>query len=354
MPSVKFIKTILILFIIVLIGAIAYLGNYIYSNVWLLQTSESLNPESNVQVRSFGLNEPVLEDLFFDGVLYFTADVKDDENKFYPQTYTHSFLDSSITQYNTAPSRSFARFDENTDIFISYVTDSDDPDLIDILSFNSSSSEYQYIEGNDGFNEVDLAVSPNKEFYAYSYQKAEDIDEILIENWSVALFSFSGGLVTEIEAAAEPLFINDGQDLLYLKTDGIYRYNIATEESVVVSKIYTELSRAEGYAVTSNDRVLIFTSPNLNLISVQKLNSDFKAVEIGSIVSPGTRYRYPVISPDDEYYVVMAAKDKDFGDAGYQRIDAEIRSIMNSQVLDVINFEGFSPTSVLLHQWLNQ
>lgn len=323
--------------------------------LYLLYITVTSEPPTPPSVISYGLEVGNTGDTTLYGALYFTADVREEGDQLYfPKIYSHSFAEDFSTQYNAAVARSYARKDEFTDLLVAHVTDSDDPDGIDVLAFDKGTSEFAYVAAVGGYNEVELTVSPAGNHYAYGFQSEAGTDELDIGNWNIALHSFGEGEVITLQAASQPVFTENGEDLLYMKKDGIYRYNIDAGESYPFSMLYYDFSRADNFTYNSNGSTLIITSPNLHLISVQNVDFESGAVERGAIVTSDTRYKYPVISPDSRFYAVMAAKDGDFDAESntYSKIDAEIRLIDDADFLERVTFDNFVPSTVILQQWL--
>ena len=306
---------------------------------------------------AYGLATSTPADTHLHGQLYFSAtENPETSSTTLPSIYRYDIGTKDIVPVVSGyPANSFAHGTADFDIMTAYIASSSDPDHIVPAWYHPVSQQLGELKGVGGYYERDIAASPDQTHYAFSYRTAKESDGQNLDNWNVAIIDHDNGDVTTITAAAKPHWMNDGADLLYLKSDGIYRYNLKADASEPVFTRYAHLSNTTDFTVAPDSSSLVLTAPTANLISViQVLDSaNVKLQEKGSIVTGGERYRYPVISPDGRFYAVMHVKEADYASStgDFSRADIQVRPLDSQTVIDTIPVPGFTPSSVALRQW---
>jgi len=334
------IKTGLLIFLgIIILGLGAFTGYYFLINDTQSSNSQNSAPEN------FGLDVEI-EDKNILGKIYFNGVVSENDSQL---IYSYDINEDLVTTYTDVPSHSFAGSIEGYDALIAYALETNDPDGYQPAALKDG--QLFSVNHENKFNEGSLTFDAQNNYYAYHFQNevfAEAQNNIQLENWSVAIHeNKTGALVTIIEAAAKPIFATRGTDvlLIFMKKSGIYMYNTTTNEQALVSEIYTNLSFLEDFTVNYNNTLLIFTSQQTGLISVQgeSLDSDTHN-EIGVIVNSGMEYSNPLISPDDNSYAVLASESN-----ANQAI--EFRLVQNREVLKTLSLGDYLPGFTSLNLW---
>jgi hypothetical protein len=202
------------------------------------------------------------------------------------------------------------------------------------------------------FSETNLVAAPaateNRRWVAYS-ARTIPLDESFtdIDTWQIVLYDTATNDVRVIEGATNPVWLNGESDVLYLTTDGIYRYNLAANAAEPIDTNWNNLDTTAELAVADNSSAAIVTVPALNTIAVYRFSDPVNAVaELeGMIATPGVEYTNPTFSPGDTHYAVIR---EEFGDLTTR---VEIRSIFERPVLDTIALDFNFGLPVRLSDW---
>ncbi len=158
-----------------------------------------------------------------------------------------------------------------------------------------------------------------------------------------------------IPAAFRPQIINDGADILYVKEDGVYRYNLAAEASELVAGSWNNLTTNVGLAAASDSSAFVLTVPELDTIAVYTFTDSLngEAVLQGMIAEEGTSYFDPVMSPDGRQYATLVGHDSDWNQntGNYNSMRVEIRDVLDRTVRGTIPVEFTDSAPVYMLDW---
>jgi hypothetical protein len=280
-------------------------------------------------------------------------------------TFLVDVYSNEVTKFIDYPTRSFALQTDIEEFAIAYVPESDDPDSWQPAWFEQSSDLLGILPNIAGYNESDLTVSvSNGLWYAYSYQTAPNLSVNDIADWNVALHDNTTGRTMIFSSTTEPLFINDGADLLLMQTDAIYSYNLESEEMTSYATEYTNLAHFIDYALSPGDDRLLMTLPTISLISIQSILDDSlvvsddssvvgMTVEVSAVFAAKEGYYYPVISPDGALYAVVMVSETDYDALTglYDDATLQIRDIATNTLIKTIELPEVHPTTVVLEDW---
>ena len=306
------------------------------------------------EIVSYGLDGELPANSNTIGELYFSANRA--ENEFgIPIIFKYNFASDTINAVYAFPAYSYSRGTAESDIAIGYLDNTIDHDGYQPVEINKITKEIKALPNNASLSETDLTFSPDKLHYAYSFRSDEEDNNSLL-NWNVAIFSYETGEPVFIPGAAEPEFINGGTDVVYMANDGLYIYNLSSTLTKPLTTMYQNLTIIDDYAISSDSKTLVITVPSLNIISVAKLNQtnlEQEFNEIGLIKSENKVYRFPEISPDNNFFAVVVASQENFDVStnSYTKTSAEIRALNNHKVLQEVNFEYLKPQSIVLEEW---
>lgn len=302
------------------------------------------------------LDEESLSDSTPYGILYYSGAPQTpqlDGGIGYPTVRSYDFATDQASEIVNVPAQSYAAELDGHQIFLGYNASTTDPDYMEPLWYLAEDGLLGPLPSVSGFNELDLVAARTGARYAYSYQ-TNKTNSIALKDWSIAVHDYDAATTFTIDEAAEPEFINEGRDLVYLKEDGVYLYQTESDTHYLIYDEYQNLSLLDDIAVSPDGSTIILTLPSLNLITILEAHEDMTLSERGRIETPGTKYRHPTISSDNRFYAVMAAKDENAdpeAPGNYTKIDAEVRRISDPEPIDTISFAGLIPTSVKLSYW---
>jgi len=181
---------------------------------------------------------------------------------------------------------------------------------------------------------TDQTVPP---LVAYSYYQGPTDDAAAqadIANWSVVVHDPVAGRTTEITAAVSPRWFNGGADVAFVRRNGIYRYNFATQTEVPVVTNWSALPADTQLAVARNSQAMVMTIPALNAIAVYTLlTSDGSRLrEQGIISTSDAQFVDPVFSPDGRQYAVVRRSAQEPS----ERITVVVRETRSRQPVVVV------------------
>lgn len=201
-----------------------------------------------------------------------------------------------------------------------------------------------------GWNESDLAASPDGIHVALAQQPVavdgEAADDI--SNWQVVVANPEQNTNVVLEAAAMPVWIDGGENLLYTKRDGIYLYNLETGLTGLMYDGYLNLSTAVELAVSPDNQYVALSLPSLNQISVLRVtNSDTVYLEEVRVIQTADRYyRAPVFDPSSQYLATVV-----FSEVGEQVPTVDVYNVLTGESIDTFSLEMFPMTFFKLNAW---
>lgn len=178
--------------------------------------------------------------------------------------------------------------------------------------FSEVDSVYLPLQVTDYAIERDYTISQDDSYiiaYSVTNSDLESDDIYSLDNWSIILKDLnSNDENIEITSAARPQWIN-GSQLLYLKSDGIYTYDLVDRvESKVQwneNEIGFSFSAREELAANKDGSMLVVTSPGENQIIALFLNDENIYELYHDITSTDTIYSSPVFSPDGTHLALL-------------------------------------------------
>lgn len=204
------------------------------------------------------------------------------------------------------------------------------------MSWSESSSMLAYMSQNDFIFE-------------------DQLEQAKVDNWNIFVIDREGNTRLALEGAAHPAWMPDGTKLLYLKSDGLYLYDIPAASEVRI----LQMNAAEGnvgvltstmFDISPDGAHLILTTQGRGMIEVFDIIPEpFDVTFVGRITSETESYSWPVISPDSQTYAVLV-RNIDSNNGSVPRI--EFRSILGRKVLLSYELKEFAPQTVILDDWI--
>ena len=267
-----------------------------------------------------------------------------------PTVFTYKIKDNSL---HVAPTTLSDEVLENTDSPVGvYVGRNESPenpaDTFHPAWVNYQENLFYFFDTPSLWNEGVIEVSGfslvDGKYITYDGQ-VDDLSETdgevfaALQNWNVVVHNPYTGDTRVIEAAARPVWLNDGADVVYLKADGIYRYNIAADASEKIAGGWQNLDRNAQLAIAGDSSSLLLTIPAVNSLAVYTFSDSINGEMIlqGIIADEETRYTDPVFAPDNRTYAVLVANTVDWNEetARYNTKRIEFRNIFSRGVVDV-------------------
>jgi len=208
---------------------------------------------------------------------------------------------------------------------------------------------------------VVAAVTPaDRQFVVYEGQ-IEDLapagaEALLdLDNWNIVIHNPFTDDTRIIENAGRPVWLNGEADILYLKTDGIYRYNLAADASQRVENRWENLDRAAQLAITDDSAAFILTVPGLSSIAVYTFTDSVNGELAlnGIIADAGNFYFNPVFAPDNRHYAVQVQNENDWDAStnSYTSTRIEVRNLFERERVNVVTPETTLAPQTILLDW---
>jgi len=185
------------------------------------------------------------------------------------------------------------------------------------------------------------------------------VDLITMESWEIVVTKpDSDELVTIINDAFNPLWLPDGQNLLFFKVDGLYSMNIVSKEAKRLVEMPKDgiITTTSMMDISADGKYLVWTTAKRGLITVFEVDStnELTLKEIGRVSSVTTEFYWPQISPDGTYYAVQAV-DRLKGDSDVLRKNPrlEIRPLLGSNVVRSFPLLEFNFDQLFSDDWVS-
>jgi hypothetical protein len=226
-----------------------------------------------------------------------------------------------------------------------------------IHRFNFAQGYADYLSSTRSSLQRGLALSPDRLTLAFSHGNSgvAEADLYLLSNWSSALVDVASNTISaEVSGAIQPKWSPDGSKILFMKTDGLYLYTVATHEQEKVLAIPEsgQMLTSSMYDVSPDGKRLIMTIPKKGVIIVNNIVTwePFTLQEVGRIHEDATEYYWPQFSADGLYYTVQAITGAARSD---QRSDPrlEVRPILSRKVTMSLPLGNFDFNRLFTDTW---
>jgi len=231
-----------------------------------------------------------------------------------------------------------------------------DADRITLFRIDYENDEVALIHEPGLWNESHPVSSGASGWVAYAgqetnFQPSDGQQFIDLDNWQIILVQPETGDIRTISGAAQPVWMNDGADLLYLKHDGVYRYNLAADASELVIDDFANIANDTQLAINDSSTYVLLTvpQPDFSFIMVYDVvdQANVELRRIGAIAQEGVRYVDPVFAPGGNQYAVLAIQGGVFNTTleNYSDVTLEIRNTIDRTVLESqpLTFDSRAP-----------
>jgi len=200
-----------------------------------------------------------------------------------------------------------------------------------------------------------VSFSPTTGLLAYVIEDKESDNSAFVENWSIGIESSTGERVALLEGAIHPAWMPDGDILVFLKADGVYRYQVSTKEELRLLQLIPNTPDAKVLigsmlTVSPNGRYVLFVNQTGETIDVYQFNAEVNRLSpVTTIKEAGTLFTWPVVSPDSKAFAVVSYNMSGQGVLTEPRM--EFRAIDNSEVVFSYPLNEFIIGDVYLDDW---
>jgi len=310
-------RTILVVLLLALLVLIGFVGRQYIMETVLPTIELSENKEELVDVPQEGISEETLQILVegITGNLIVDAAGPRTEN-------TRSTSVYDINPGNPADVRlvlqdglnfNFKPVTTNTGVAIQYIASLKRSVPV---TYDLETQKPSALPVADGYQARSFFASSFENWYAGDVYRVDvpRAERMNLESWQVVVLNPVTEEQITIENASSPQWLNDSDDVVYIKADGVYRFNFfsGTEERIVDT--YTDLTANAQLAIDTQSRHLVLTIPSSNTMAVFEI-TDARAAELNElnqIFSMEYRFYSPVFSPDGTYFAVVQNDLSDF------------------------------------------
>lgn len=223
-----------------------------------------------------------------------------------------------------------------------------------ILLDTTTGDFVELTNGTEG-RAYELAISAeNTDFKAFVFRSESVAEQNLydINNYHILLTNPYSKQTEVLEQAASPTWLAEGKLLMFIKSDGVYLYDLLTEETKLIYDEYTDLSVLNHIAAAEKGKYVVMTIPSLkNIVVLNIIESDIGVIESleenYEVKNDVVTYKNPVVSPDGRFFAVVASNDTSTGRAH----SIEIRHYSGNKVIKEIVPEGVDLESLNLSAW---
>lgn len=341
------------------------LGNYVSS----LYSSESAPsaPEGKDPF-NYGLEEEPASGERPEGSLVFSGR-KIRETSRYTQLYSLDLGDASsspellIPEYFSSAMAEFVDADAPEDFYALTVSEyslDKEPDGVGIHLYDSEAGTVQPFTSATGNYERSIAWAPETGFLAFSRLKVDrktDIDLLTLDNWeTVVIDTKTDKLVAIIGGALYPQWSPDGLKVLFLKTEGLYLYDLEKQvEQEVVGLPEGGIAIASSMIdVSADGKYALWTTAKEGMITLYEIVSwdSIELKEVGRMQVEDTEFFWPVFSPDGNYYSVQAIDTLKGNDFVRKNARIEVRPLESRTVVAEFSLDDFFFDALFSDDWI--
>ncbi|OGG41481.1 hypothetical protein A2837_03160 [Candidatus Kaiserbacteria bacterium RIFCSPHIGHO2_01_FULL_46_22] len=181
-------------------------------------------------------------------------------------------------------------------------------------------------------------------------------ERAITSNWKTLISNEAGEVQSEIPDAAHPTWMPNSDVLLYLRSDGIYAYDMDVGAEL---RLISFLERGEVFTsvigimfeVSPDGRRLVVTTPGRGNVSVYEVTATMDVTKLYSRDNDSVSYSWPVVSPDGMSYAVIA---RDIVNEALANPRIEFYAMDNDrqEVIATQSLADFDPTLVYLDDWI--
>lgn len=192
--------------------------------------------------------------------------------------------------------------------------------------------------------------SPDSSLIAYTTREERDADMLVPENWNVYVIDREGN-EKFTTSGSYPKWSPDGTQLLILRNDGLYTYDIQTGKSTLQWKIVNGVvTMGMMYDVSQDGKLLAWTNPKAQRIFMAEILSWSPfSFEIKTPVL--TEAFWPVFSPDGNF-LAFEEVDIDYNDdLDPTNPRLVIYDIYNKYKQEIVDLSDYNQMALFLSDW---
>lgn len=215
-----------------------------------------------------------------------------------------------------------------------------------------AASESYFFATPSSWNESTIVTPSNpvegEAYIAYSAQAtntpADRLGSTDSTDWQIVVHEPVTQDTRIIEAATNPVWL-DAEQLLFIRSNGVYQYSVANDTIELVTAAFLDLDRRTELAVTAGGGGFMMTIPSLNSVAHFELPDEGQTkVSLNAIVSTeNVQYTNPVYGTDGLLYATVARTP--------EVAQLEIRSLLSHQIVETIAVPFAANTEIGLIDW---
>lgn len=177
-----------------------------------------------------------------------------------------------------------------------------------VISSLQSAQPVALATETDYFREMPV-VSPDGEVLYSSLSKevynksSNDLGNLPAENWSIYAITTDGNKHM-LTYGLQPKWI-DGARFAYLKNDGVYLYDLTTNDSIKVEALEYTPTIANGFDVSDDGQFMAISDPSTESLMIIRI-LDWNSALVANFANITTTATYPVFSPNSQYLAMLS------------------------------------------------
>ena len=209
-------------------------------------------------------------------------------------------------------------------------------------------------------SERDLQWSPSGTTLAYTVFYGDKIkstnDMILTDNHNIVFYdATSQDHIHTIKEAIRPRWLTDTK-LLFLRTDGLYHYDLSTGRERFVAGVDGVVNKTTGIDLSFDKRYLVWSSGKKGMIDVFSIEDRRASValrHLNRITSDDHEFFWPVAAPDSHHFVIQSISSS-VDPRTNLRIDPalEIYSFFEQSPVTTVSLEKYDFNQSFTDDWV--
>jgi hypothetical protein len=309
----------------------------------------SYNSNKTYPLQNFGISEELPADTSLAGYIYLSGFAENVGINTFALNLATKELEPVTTSGNNWD---YTSLDESHALF-STAFDEAAPVKTQIVIADFSENTYLNVNTPEGYykRNIDSFVI-EKDALVYSARTsllAEGEDFFDPTKWTVVYGESETNQFTVIDEAFSPVVLQERNEIMYVKSDGVYVHNYFTKETYLVDTKLSNFFAGIEIALSADRTHLVMTLPLDKSIAIFEVTlTDRLALnQVGVINETDRRFITPVISPDSQFYAVFGYSD----DSTTETDSIEIRALNNREIIAQVPINVVDDTTVRLHEW---
>jgi hypothetical protein len=311
---------------------------------WLSYSSGKTYP-----VENFGINAELPADITASGYIYMSGFAENvGINTFALNLATKKFEPVTTSGNNW----DYTSLDDSHALFSTALNETTEEN-IQIVIADFSENTYLNVQTPEGYYKRNIdAFVMEKDALVYSARTSpvtEGEDFFDPTKWTVVYGEPETNQFIVINEAFSPVVLQERNEIMYVKSDGVYVHNYFTKETYMVDTKLGNFFAGVEIALSADRTYVVMTLPLDNSIVVFEvtITDRLQLSQVGVINETDRSYITPLVSPDSQFYAVFAYTE----DSKTETDAIEIRPLNSRGIIAQVPVKVVDDETVRLHEW---